>query len=207
MAKRKISARELLRAINDGATEQQLMAQFGLSGHGLKNVCDKMIAAGMLSGDVLSRLQIPSSMPAPRTSECPACKSPLSGSPDECPVCGIVIAKYGRKTGKRRTPQEIPVGPTSRSYPKGKPGSLRFVNPVNNHVEATTSPWVWTLLFGPFYFAYKGLWGHAVLGTILGIFTLGLSWIVYCIVAKKLLRNHYGRLGWKEIDESGRLLP
>lgn len=36
-----------------------------------------------------------------------------------------------------------------------------FENPVNQHRETIgRRPWLWALLFGPFYWASKGVWPH-----------------------------------------------
>lgn len=51
-------------------------------------------------------------------------------------------------------------------------------------------PFLWCLLFGVFYFAYKGVWGHFWLGLFLGAVTFGISWLIYPFFAKGILRNH-----------------
>jgi hypothetical protein len=75
-----------------------------------------------------------------------------------------------------------------------------FRNPVNNYVEEISIPWLWTLLFGPIYFAIKGIWTHFIAGILLGILTCGISWLFYPFFAKGIIRKHYLRKGWIEIS-------
>lgn len=75
-----------------------------------------------------------------------------------------------------------------------------FKNPANQYVvKATGNFWLlWALLFGPFYFAYKGLWGHTFFGILAAIATFGLSWLVYPFFAGTLVRRRYLEMGWLE---------
>lgn len=83
----------------------------------------------------------------------------------------------------------------------------RFVNPTNGYSEGTGFAWLWTLLFGPFYLAVKGLWGHALVlvffpvalglatggpGIILGFPLL----LVYVLMVGGILERSYLRKGW-----------
>jgi hypothetical protein len=40
---------------------------------------------------------------------------------------------------------------------------MRFQHPGNGYVETCSAPFLWALLFGPFYFVLKGVWRHVVL--------------------------------------------
>jgi len=53
--------------------------------------------------------------------------------------------------------------------------------------------WLWCLLFGPFYYAAKGMWGMAVIS----LFTLNGLLIVLPIMNSSLVRKHYENLGWE----------
>lgn len=77
---------------------------------------------------------------------------------------------------------------------------MRFENPQNGYIEECNSPGVWAFFFGFFYFAVKGIWTHAVAGLILGICTLGLSWLIYPFFARGIVRAHFLRKGWTHID-------
>lgn len=73
----------------------------------------------------------------------------------------------------------------------------KMIRQDNGHAErvAYLAP-LWTFLFGPFYFAYKGVWRHAVLGFCLGFVTLGVSWLVYPFFARGIIKRQYGRDGF-----------
>jgi hypothetical protein len=75
-----------------------------------------------------------------------------------------------------------------------------FQNPENEHVEGVSPlSWLWCLLFGTFYFALHGVWRHAAISLALAIITAGISWVIYPFFAYKAMRNHYLRIGWKEV--------
>jgi threonine/homoserine efflux transporter RhtA len=78
--------------------------------------------------------------------------------------------------------------------------STFFENPANGYKEGVSSiAWLWCLLFGFFYFAVKGAWRHALLGIIFAVLTAGISWLIYPFFAKKIVINHYRRMGWREV--------
>jgi len=72
-------------------------------------------------------------------------------------------------------------------------------NLVNDHAEDVGRPFFWSLLFGPFYFAARGVWAHATLALLLIPVTAGISWIAYPFFAKKLMRKFYLQKCWKQI--------
>lgn len=69
----------------------------------------------------------------------------------------------------------------------------------DGYSEEANHAWLWTLLFGCFYFGVKGIWTHAVVSFGLALLTGGISWFVYPFFASTVVRNHYLRNGWKEI--------
>ena len=79
---------------------------------------------------------------------------------------------------------------------------MQFKNPQNDYIEKSSVPWLWTLLFGGFYYAVKGIWTHFVVGLLLGLFTAGLSWLVYPFFANGIVRRFYLKKGWTEVDEN-----
>lgn len=82
---------------------------------------------------------------------------------------------------------------------------MLFENPHNGHVEAVDKPWVWVLLFGCFYFAYKGVWSHFVISLLLTLIALGIAslvgpplvWFVYSFFARSIMCQHYLHKGWR----------
>jgi hypothetical protein len=87
-----------------------------------------------------------------------------------------------------------------------------FQNPANGYVAKATDglTWLWALLFGPFYMAYKGAWPHAivyVIGSVLYIalvvnkvpYADGLFFAMclgYAIAIYPIVHAVYRRAGW-----------
>lgn len=73
-----------------------------------------------------------------------------------------------------------------------------IINPQNNYSENISyiGAFFWTLLFGAFYFAYKGIWSHFIIGIVLAIFTYGISWLIYPFFTYSILKTNYLRKGW-----------
>lgn len=74
-----------------------------------------------------------------------------------------------------------------------------FRHPLSGRTESVGPAWLWALLFGAFYFAYKGIWTHAIIGFVLAFLTLGVSWIAYAILAPGIVRKSYLQRGWVSV--------
>ena len=76
-----------------------------------------------------------------------------------------------------------------------------FENPTNGYHELATdsASWLWCLLFGPIYFAVKGIWTHAVVSFILALCTFGVSHFLYPFFVYTIVEGHYRRKGWLEV--------
>ncbi len=89
---------------------------------------------------------------------------------------------------------------------------MQFKNPQNGYVETATTgiSWLWAFLWAPIYYAVKGIWTHAIvsflLAWVLGGVTFGLAaliiGIVYACMNKSIVRSHYLKRGWIELDET-----
>jgi hypothetical protein len=75
--------------------------------------------------------------------------------------------------------------------------SLNLVNPANG-ARKSTIPFLWCLIFGGFYFIIHGIWTQAVISLFVSLITFGIGWFVYPFFAKRIVRNHYLKLGWVE---------
>ncbi len=76
-----------------------------------------------------------------------------------------------------------------------------FRNQQNGYEEEVSSiVFLWVLLFGGIYFAVKGVWAHAVVGLVLAFFTYGISWLRYPFFASSIMRRHYLKQGWVEVE-------
>lgn len=72
-----------------------------------------------------------------------------------------------------------------------------LVNPMNKYEINISNSFLWCFLFGSLYFAYKGVWGHAILSFILALFTCGISWLIYPFFAERAIVDYYQKLGWQ----------
>ena len=114
-----------------------------------------------------------------------------------CPVCGAHL--FGSKTSG--TGAAIHPPPSfDRRMASGRAAEA-YANPANGHVEQIGAAWAWCLLFGPIYFAVKGVWGHAALSLVLALATGGLSMLIYPFFAARAVRSHYLRRGWQPIAQ------
>ena len=78
--------------------------------------------------------------------------------------------------------------------------TMVFENPQNSYTEQVDKAWLWCLLFGTFYFIYKGVWVHAAISFGMALMTSGLSWLIYPFFADKAIRKAYLQKGWKEVN-------
>ena len=62
-------------------------------------------------------------------------------------------------------------------------------------------PFLWSFLFGSLYYAAKGVWGHFLLSLLLAGLTAGISWVIYPFFTEKIMRAHYLRKGWIEVNK------
>lgn len=76
---------------------------------------------------------------------------------------------------------------------------MRFQNPANGYEEEFRHPGLWCLLFGPLYFAVRGVWTHAIVSALLAMGTVGLSWLIYPFFARRILETSYLRRGWYRV--------
>lgn len=77
---------------------------------------------------------------------------------------------------------------------------MKFINPTKNYQEEANSPFLYCLLFGFFYFAYKEVWSHAAISLGAAIVTGGISWFIYPFFAKEAVRKNYLKNGWTQVE-------
>ena len=80
---------------------------------------------------------------------------------------------------------------------------MRFRNPTSGHIEEFgEATWLWTLVLGPIYFAYKQMWLQAAIAAVAAVCTAGVSWVfIYPFIAKRVVRAHYAKAGWSEVAD------
>lgn len=92
----------------------------------------------------------------------------------------------------------IPPRPPERGQPIGR-RHREVQESSNGYIEDASTAGLWVLLFGFFCLAVKGAWTHAIVGVILAVYTVGISWLVYPFVAGGIMRSHYLKNGWIEV--------
>jgi len=101
--KRRISAKQLLSDIRSGMDGGQLKQEHGLSDGSLEKVLRKLSSAGLLTEIKMQSLLVSPTTLGDATSQavhtatlqkCPACDARLTSDSPECPVCGVVFAKF-----------------------------------------------------------------------------------------------------------------
>jgi len=75
--------------------------------------------------------------------------------------------------------------------------SIILVSPAAGKEICLSRVFLWTLLFGPFYFGYLGIWDSAILAFILAVFSGGISVVIYPFFAEKIIVETYLKRGWK----------
>ena len=109
MEKRHISAHEVLQDMHAGLDDNALMQKYHLSAKDFKELCKKLVDTGRLTDLELSELELLWAQSEGRVWHCPACHMPQSHEFDECPQCGIIVAKYQQKhpQGTQSPQQEL----------------------------------------------------------------------------------------------------
>jgi peptidoglycan biosynthesis protein MviN/MurJ (putative lipid II flippase) len=79
---------------------------------------------------------------------------------------------------------------------------MYFQNRSNGYIEQVSLPFLWTLLFGPLYFASRGVWTHAIVSFFLAFMTIGISWLFYPFFASQILETSYLRKGWVPLSRA-----
>jgi hypothetical protein len=111
---KKISAKEVLKDIQSGMHDSELMMKYELSPTQFASLKDKMRTAGMLEDSAREKKLSPTDDPYRRRESfsCPACGATQPEEFNECPRCGVVVSKF---------PPGDP-GPSSGPYERG-PGT------------------------------------------------------------------------------------
>jgi hypothetical protein len=101
MEKRHISGREVVQDVSSGMDDLGLMNKYKLSPRELDSLMKKLVAAERITEAELAELQLLWAQKKGAAWHCPACHMPQAREFEECPQCGIIVAKY-----KGKFPQE-----------------------------------------------------------------------------------------------------
>jgi RNA polymerase subunit RPABC4/transcription elongation factor Spt4 len=129
MEKRHISGREVTQDINSGMDDRALMNKYKLSQRELDVLMKKLVASEHITEAELSELQLLWAQKKGAAWHCPACHMPQAHEFEECPQCGIIVAKF-----KGKFPQE-----PEPSGTKNKP-EQEFIEVPPEEPEVKTSP-------------------------------------------------------------------
>ena len=148
MEKRRIRAHEVLQDIHAGLDDIALMAKYNLSAKDFKGLCAKLIETGRLTEVELSELELLWSQKGGHVWQCPACHMPQSHEFEECPQCGIIVAKYELLHPKEVLPPqkdefvEVPADSPGKDIPDSTVGPV-----PREQTRAPRCPACSTLLF------------------------------------------------------------
>lgn len=113
--------------------------------------------------------------------KCAECGKEISDKAAACPNCGAPVAAQLH---------QAPVA-----------DALIFKNPRTGDQVSIEKAGLWTFLFGPLYFAHRGIWSHAAISFVVALVTYGVGWLVYPFFARGILRKHLVAQGWTAIKE------
>jgi len=124
---------------------------------------------------------------------CPHCAAVIKSQAVICVKCGCMVRNDtpSNSNNEQNSPQTVININGNNQNPKNNyntynnsapsynlnrgESSIVLFNAYNNHQIIVSNAGLYCFLFSAFYLAYKGIWGHAILAIILGIFTGGLS--------------------------------
>lgn len=72
-----------------------------------------------------------------------------------------------------------------------------LVSPAGQREIVLRRVFLWCLFFGPFYFAYLGIWDSAIVSGILAVISGGISMLIYPFFAQRIIIETYQKKGWK----------
>lgn len=99
MQKRKIDAREALKDIRNGLSDEELMEKYSLSAQGLQSLFRKLVESGLLTQYELDdRNPFHSRTVVLDLFRCPSCGMPQFEKFDVCPQCGVIVSRYVEQT-------------------------------------------------------------------------------------------------------------
>lgn len=120
MAKRKITARDLLADLHAQMTDFELMGKYKLSAQGLQSVFNKLVKAGLITQAELDSRASVTDKTVDLGFVCPSCGYLRNEEFDQCPRCGFATPTYiKREREKERRRKDLPA-PAKKSMPESK---------------------------------------------------------------------------------------
>ena len=94
MTKKTVSGKEILADIKSGMDNTALIQEYGFSDKGLQSVFKKLVDAGILKQEEVDKGTVQPGQSVEVAWKCPACGMPQTKQSDECPDCGVIVAKF-----------------------------------------------------------------------------------------------------------------
>ncbi|HMK35557.1 MAG TPA: zinc ribbon domain-containing protein [Desulfomonilaceae bacterium] len=141
MDKKHISAHQVVQDINSGMDDSALMGKYALSAREVQALMKQLVAAKLISESACSELQLLWAQRKGKVWRCPACRMPQSHPYEECPQCGIIVAKFIEKHGGEQQPALEPSqGGEKQEYLDVPPDEPEVDNTVPSHAETGMTP-------------------------------------------------------------------
>jgi hypothetical protein len=143
MEKRHISGQEVVQDVNSGMDDLALMAKYKLSPRELDLLMKKLVEADRISEEERSELQLLWAQEKGTAWHCPACHMPQAHEFDECPQCGIIVAKFKGKLHQEQDSQATedgqeqefievpPLEPETATAPPDRPSAVSAAPVLN----------------------------------------------------------------------------
>ena len=143
MDKRKITAREVLRDIRSGLSDQDLMEKYTLSAQGLQSVFHKLVNAGVITQPELDdRVPITERTVDLGLFICPACGNIQGTEFATCPRCGFTAPGRAKAIQDERagiSGKKTPSGPALRRKPNRQTSAKREASRPSKRYEEAES--------------------------------------------------------------------
>jgi hypothetical protein len=98
-----VSAKEILADIKRGMDDSALMEKYQLSEKGLQSVFIRLVDLGAVTQEELCKGTSAPEKIVDVAWKCPACGKPQTRQYNECPDCGIIVAKFRKNAAKEET--------------------------------------------------------------------------------------------------------
>jgi hypothetical protein len=143
MNKRKITAREVLRDIRSGSSDQDLMEKYTLSAQGLQSVFHKLVTAGVITqGELDDRVPITERTVDLGLYICPACGNIQGTEFITCPRCGFNAPGRGKAVQEGRSAiseKKTSAGPARGQKANRQTSTKREAGSVTSRKEEAAS--------------------------------------------------------------------
>jgi Ankyrin repeats (3 copies)/Ankyrin repeat len=126
MPKQRIDAKDAIRDIQSGAGDSTLMEKYNISSRGLQSLFKRLVGAGLLKQEEIDRRMNEFEETVDLVWKCPSCGNSQISKPEECPQCGVVVAKLKPKIEREDLVSRYSKSMFSLSFPSTPPVADSF---------------------------------------------------------------------------------